>query len=62
MGRQLRCNPYLKGNKLKEYLEDLNSRRLLLEDLLPNTSKADLRSHFEAFGDVENAYAIAKFG
>lgn len=57
-GRTLSIKPYLTGDKLESFKEDLNKRRLFVNLIPLEWEDADLNSYFSTFGEMESAFII----
>lgn len=56
--RVVSCQPYLKGQELTEYLEDLNSRRLFIKFVPKSYSNYDFEQTFSYYGEVDFGYVV----
>lgn len=58
MSRTISCQPYLNGEELSNYLEDLNSRRLFIKYIPKSYDNLKLESVFEKYGKIDFAYVV----
>ena len=57
-GRVIMCKPYLKGQELFQYLEDLNNRRLFVKFVPKYMSNQDFEGVFCQYGKVDFGYVV----
>lgn len=55
-GRKLDCRVYIKGEKLKSFLEDFTSRKIYVEGIPEGTTDEELYHFFSRFCQVNKAY------
>lgn len=56
--RTISCQPFLKGEDLNKYLEDLNSRRLFVKYIPKNFNNKEFEDLFQHFGEVDFGYVV----
>ena len=56
--RVVSCQPYLQGDELADYLEDLNSRRLFVKYIPKNVKNTSFEDIFAQFGEVDFGYVV----
>ena len=56
--RVVSCQPYLQGEELAAYLEDLNSRRLFVKYIPKNVDNKGFEEIFSQFGEVDFGYVV----
>lgn len=57
-GRELLIKRFLTGEKLHKYKQEVNSRRIFIHSIPPSWKDNDLRSLFQKFGEIEDAFVI----
>lgn len=56
--RCISCQPFLEGEKLSSYLEDLNSRRLFVKYIPKSYNNQEFEDLFRKYGDVDFGYVV----
>lgn len=56
--RKLTIKPYLKGDALRKFKQDLLDRRLFVKHLPSNWRDSDLENFFKKFGEIDSAYIV----
>lgn len=57
-GRKLTIKPYLKGEELRKFKEELLQRRIFVKHLPFNWNDDDLEHFFTQFGKIDSAYIV----
>lgn len=57
-GRELLLKPYIKGDRLKKFKNEVNSRRLFVSNIPLSFTDSTIKEVFTPYGDLETAYVI----
>ena len=60
-GRRFYANPYLRGEKLKGYREEVQNRRVYIKGIPANMTTQRLCEELRRFFEIEDAYVIKKY-